>query len=200
MERLRRAESFGCSHDLISALVREPSVAFVAAESEAGGVWVENGMGAARVLAHGKQITYQPVSGDPLLLHHARSATSREWLEATWDAAFPDASYHLLDQFRSQRSGDLLVIGQEGYDFRARFELPEHRWGHGSLTRAHMQIPVWSSQPVPPAPLRTVDLFPALLNWLGAETPEGIDGEPVWLPGRRPPSRRPARQVTAALP
>jgi hypothetical protein len=28
-----------------------------------------------------------------------------------------------------------------------------------------------------------VDLFPAMLNWLGIEVPEGIDAEPVWLPG-----------------
>lgn len=185
VERLRLPESFGSSRDLVSSLVAEPSVAFIAAESESGGIWVESRSGAARVLTRGRQIIYQLVSGDPLMLGRNRSATSREWLEATWDTAFPDAPYHLLDQFRSRRSGDLLVIGREGYDFRARFELPEHRWGHGSLTRAHMQTPVWSSQPISAAPLRTVDLFPALLNWLGVQVPDGIDGEPVWLPGER---------------
>ena len=121
-----------------------------------------------------------------------RSGTHREWLEATWDGPFPDAAFHLMDQFRSRRSGDLLVVAREGYDFRARFEIPEHRAGHGSLIRAHMQTPVWSSQPIPATPLRTVDLFPAMLGWLGIDVPEGIDGEAVWLPrsSRRSKSSR----------
>ena len=184
MERLRQGESFGCKKDLVSLLVREPSVAFVAAESDRGGIWVESVGGAARVTRHADQMLYQPVSGDPLLLGGARSGTARQWLAATWDSPFPDAPFHLFDQFRSPRAGDLLVIGHEGYDFRARFELPEHRWGHGSLIRAHMQTPVWSSQPVASTPIRTVDLFPAMLGWLGVRAPAGIDGEPVWLPGR----------------
>lgn len=183
MERLRQAESFGCDEDLVSLLVREPSVAFVAAESDRGGIWIESERGAARLTRHGDEMVYQPLSGDPLHLGGARSGTPRQWLAATWDSAFPDAPFHLFDQFRSPRAGDLLVVGREGYDFRARFELPEHRWGHGSMIRSHMQTPVWSSQPVDRSPLRTVDLFPAMLGWLGVAVPAGIDGEPVWLPG-----------------
>ncbi len=177
MERLRRAETFGCAGDIVAALVDEPSVAFVAAESQDGGIWVEGTTGAARVTERDGDIRYQPLSGDPLLLGGTQNASARQWLEATWDAPYPDAPFHLLDQFRSRRSGDLLVIGREGYDFRGRFELPEHRWGHGSLTRSHMQTPVWSSQPIPSAPLRTVDLFPFMLGWLGVRVPGGIDGE-----------------------
>jgi hypothetical protein len=128
-------------------------------------------------------VIYQPLSGDPLMAGGAWSASPREWLEATWDGPFPDAPFHLMDQFRSRRSGDLLVVAREGYDFRARFEVPEHRAGHGSMIRPHMQTPVWSSHPIPPAPLRTVDLFPAMLGWLGVRVPDNIDGEPVWLPG-----------------
>jgi hypothetical protein len=60
--------------------------------------------------------------------------------------------------------------------------VPEHKAGHGSLIRAHMQTPVWSSHPIPPAPLRTVDLFPAMLGWLGITPPLEIDGEAVWTP------------------
>ena len=59
------------------------------------------------------------------------SATERAWLEATWDADYPDAAYQLLDQFRSRRTGDLVVVGRPGYDFRAEWEIPEHRAGHG---------------------------------------------------------------------
>jgi hypothetical protein len=194
VERLRLPDSFGTTHDLLQALVREPSVAFVAGESERGGIWIESEGGAARLTVRGSEVEYEPHSGDPLLVGGAWSATHRQWLEATWNNPFPDPAFHLMDQFRSKRSGDLLVIAREGYDFRARFELPEHRAGHGSLIRAHMQTPVWSSQPIPAAPLRTLDLFPAMLGWLGIEIPDGIDGEAVWVPcsGRR--LRKPVRE------
>ncbi len=196
MERLRTKAAFGSQGDLIGALVREPSVAFVAAESESGGIWLESEAGSARLSSQRGSVSYQPISGDPLLLGGPCSASPREWLEATWDSPFPDAAFHLQDQFRSRRTGDLLVIAREGYDFRARFEVPEHRAGHGSLIRAHMQTPVWSSQPMPSGPVRTVDLFPAMLDWLGVPVPEGIDGESVWLPGERRRLRKAAREAS----
>jgi hypothetical protein len=198
MERLRRPETFGAGRDIVGALLAEPSVAFVAAEADEGGVWIESATGAARVTRTGGGIAYQILSGDPLLLGGSQNASSREWLEATWDAPFPDAAFHLLDQFRSARAGDLLVIGSEGYDFRGRYELPQHRWGHGSLSRSHMQTPVWSSQPIPAVPLRTVDLFPAMLGWLGVPAPQAIDGEAVWLPGDRRLTRKAAREARTA--
>lgn len=196
IERLRQLETFGANRDLVSCLLREPSVAFIAAESESGGIWIQSSDGAARLTAQAGEILYRPISGDPLLLGGERKASGRQWLEATWDAAYPDAPFHIMDQFRSRRSGDLLVIGREGYDFRARFELPEHRWGHGSLIRAHMQTPVWSSQPIASTPVRTVDLFPAMLDWLSVDIPAGIDGESVWLPGERRRLRKPAREAS----
>ena len=183
MERLRQRKTFGCGKDIVSALVQEPSVALVAAEAKQGGIWIESASGAARLTSHQGLLTYKPGSGDPLVLGGSRSGTPREWLEETSDAPYPDAAFHLIDQFRSPRSGDLLVVGREGYDFRGRFEVPEHRWGHGSLIRCHMQTPVWSSEPIASSPIRTVDLFPAMLTWLGVPIPAGIDGEAAWQPG-----------------
>jgi hypothetical protein len=199
IERLRQPESFGSRSDLVGALLREKAVALVAAESEAGDIWVANAEGAARLWKEGAAITYQPGTGDPLMVGRAWTASSRDWLEATWDGPFPDAPFHLMDQFRSRRSGDLLVIAREGYDFRARFEVPEHRAGHGSLIRAHMQTPVWSSQPIPARPLRTVDLFPAMLDWLGIPARGGLDGELVWAPGH-PIEVTPDRPHRRAIP
>ncbi len=189
IERLRQPDAFGVEHDLVAALLREPAVGLVAAESGDGGVWVSDAEGAARLSSTGSgsaltAMAYEPLTGDPLACGGARRGSARDWLEATWDAAYPDAAYHLLDQFRAGRTGDLLVIAREGFDFRRRFEVPEHRAGHGSLVRSHMQTPVWSSEPLPAEPLRTVDLFPAMLDWLGVAVPPGIDGEPIWQPGR----------------
>jgi hypothetical protein len=45
-----------------------------------------------------------------------------------------------------------------------------------------MQTPIWSSVPAPAPPLRTADLFPSMLHWLGAPIPDHLDGELVWRP------------------
>jgi hypothetical protein len=185
VELLRRPDAFGVGADLVQALLREPAVGLVAAETDDGGVWVGAAGGAAVIRRTPRGIAYRPLTGDPLQVGGARSGTIGDWLDATWDAEYPDAAYHLLDQFRADRAGDLLVVAREGYDFRWRYEVPEHRAGHGSLARSHMQTPVWSSEPLAAEPIRTVDLFPAMLNWLGEPVPAGLDGQPIWLPGEQ---------------
>jgi hypothetical protein len=186
VERLRRPDAFGTSEDLITRLLAEPGVALVAAESEDCAVWVGARDGAAVLRRDGRCTSYEPLDGDPLGIGGHWGASDREWLLAAWDAPYPDAAYQLLDQFRSSRTGDLVVIAKEGYDFRGRYEIPEHKAGHGSLFRAHMHTPLWASHPLPGGPLRTVDLFPTMTDWLGIPLPTGIDGEPVWLPRRAP--------------
>jgi hypothetical protein len=185
LARLRASGALGPGHDLIAALTAERAVAFVAAEERPGVVRLNGGRsGEAEIRREDDRVRYQPKRGDPLELGGPLLLSEGEWLERTWDARFPDACVQLLDQFRASRTGDLVVVAKEGYDFRDRFEVPEHRSGHGSLTRAHMQIPVWTSVPGPAGPVRSVDLFPAMLEWLGEPVPAGIDGQLVWTPGR----------------
>lgn len=184
LDRLRARETFGTGHDVIAALMREPGVGFVAAEERPGVVRVASSDGTANISREGELIRYQCLTGDPLELGAERALGSTEWVEAAWDSSYPDACCQLLDQFRAPRAGDLVVVAKEGTDFRRRFEVPEHKAGHGSLIRAHMQVPVWASVDAPAIPLRTVDLFPAMLDWLGVPVPGDIDGVPVWTPGR----------------
>jgi hypothetical protein len=185
IERLREPGTFGSHGDLVEQLLAEEAVGLLAAESGDRGVWVGSAAGAASLRRREGEIHYEPLTGDPLGVGGALRGTDRQWLEATWDSEWADAGYHLLDQFRAGRAGDLLVVAREGHDFRRRFEIPEHRAGHGSLARSHMQTPVWSSERILPRPLRTVDLYPAMLDWLGVPVPPGIDGELVWRPGER---------------
>ena len=190
MERLREPGSFGVARDLVAALVAEPAVAFVAAETKAGKetLTVVSREGTALVSRDDEgRITYAPRRGDPMALGGPGSLFEREWLESSWDRPFPDAPVQLLDQFRSRRTGDLVIVAAEGYDLRKRFEIPEHKSGHGSLIRAHMQVPIWSSHPGLTTPLRTVDLFPAVLEWLGAAVPAEIDGTSIWHPAEPVP-------------
>ena len=125
----------------------------------------------------------EPAEGSDPLGTGPFEADRRDTLARSFHETFPDAAVQLLDQFRSARTGDLVVIGREGYDFRDRWEIPEHKAGHGSLFRAHMQVPLWSSQPLGAVPLRTVDLFATMLDWLKVEAPTGIDAELVWRAG-----------------
>lgn len=187
---LRRPEAFGAADDLVAALLAEPAVGLIAAEDEEGVVRIASREGEAVIQRLGPGIAYRPISGDPLSLGRSWVATDRAWLEATWNAEYPDAAYQLLDQFRSARTGDLVLVGRSGFDFRGGWEIPEHRAGHGSLTREHMQTPVWSSEPLPATPLRTVDLFPAVLGWLGVELPRAVDGAAIWRPQPRLPASR----------
>jgi hypothetical protein len=196
MDRLRAPEAFGSRHDVVAALVAEPAVAFVAAENGGGGVRVVGAAGEADVERRDGRIAYRPISGDPLELGGAREGSADEWLEWSFDAPYPDAPFHLLDQFRADRAGDLVVIAREGYDFRKRFEVPEHKAGHGSLVRSQMQTPLWSSRPTPERPIRTIDVFPAMLDWLGVPVPADIDGRLLWRPGA--PESEPDREPAAA--
>ena len=180
LERLRHPESFRAAEDVVARLLAEPAVALVAAESRDGEVLAADAKGEAAIERRNGTIRYTPRTGDPLGVGGAFAGTHREWLARSWSDPFPDAAYQLLDQFRSGRTGDLVVVANEGYDFRARFEIPEHRSGHGSLIRAHMHTPLWSNRGLGPVPLRTIDLFPTILDWLGVTLPAGIDGELVW--------------------
>jgi hypothetical protein len=56
-----------------------------------------------------------------------------------------------------------------------------------------MQTPLWSSAPLPPGPMRTVDLFPAMLDWLGLPAPAVMDGDARWRPRTSP--EQPAADV-----
>src|SRR5262249_11040202 len=90
IERLRRPEASGSDGDVIEQLLRDPSVALIAAESQDGGLWVGSAYGSARLTASPTGVTYRPIDGDPLGVGGARTATMRGWLDATWDAAYPD--------------------------------------------------------------------------------------------------------------
>ena len=42
-----------------------------------------------------------------------------------------------------------------------------------------MEVPIAASVPLPAAAIRTVDLMPTILEALGVEPPDGLDGVPV---------------------
>jgi hypothetical protein len=102
-----------------------------------------------------------------------------ESLERTRDTNYPDSVIQLLQLFTSRRTGDIVVFPREGYDLRARYEWPEHKSSHGSLAKAHMEVPVCTNLKVASAACRTVDVFPTVLADTGRTIRGTVDGRVI---------------------
>jgi hypothetical protein len=118
--------------------------------------------GSAELVTRGGSVDVAFVDG--LLTQDGVSATPRESLRRTLEDDHPDLAFALLSLLASERAGDLLVSASVGFDLRARREWPEHHASHGALHRDHTVVPVLASSPLPDGPLRTVDLFAAMLE------------------------------------
>jgi hypothetical protein len=135
--------------------------------------------GRARISESGSSVHIEPLEGDPLGLGTAPlTLDDRDMLAASRNTDLPDAPRQLLQLFRTERAGDLVLAARKDFDFRGPWELPEHRAGHGSLIAEHMYVPIFANRPLPRAPLRTVDLMATALEWLGVEHDEILDGVP----------------------
>src|SRR3989442_1302529 len=164
---------------LIPRLLDLPAVRLGAFRDGQGGVIVASGACRARLSEEGDRIRYEAWLGDPLGLDVAEVVLDdRDMLERSRGTQLPDAPRQILQLFRSARAGDLVLAAAPGADFRDRWEIPAHRSGHGSLLAAHMDVPIAASVPLPGVPIRTVDLMPTILETLGIEPPEGLDGVP----------------------
>jgi hypothetical protein len=166
---------------LIQMLLAEPAIDVVITRAGEGALTVESRDGRARLreVEGGAAIEYQAEPGpDPLGLPPdlPLRLTAEEALAATFDTRQPDGLVQIAQLYRSARAGDITVSATPGYDLRERYESPEHHSAHGSLDTMHMRTPLAISAPVIDGPLRTADVFATTLDWLGRETPAGIDG------------------------
>ncbi len=159
-------------------LVSLPGVELAAYRDGRDGVIVARAHFRGRLTDHGERVTYEPLLGDPLGLGRRLTVDDRELLARSLPTGFPDAPRQLLQLLASSRSGDVVLAAERGVDFRGPWELPEHRSGHGSLIADHMLVPIAASVPLPDAPVRTVDLMPTMLEALGQQVPDGLDGVP----------------------
>ncbi|MGH7530125.1 MAG: alkaline phosphatase family protein [Gemmatimonadales bacterium] len=165
--------------DLVERLVALPAARLAACRGPEGSVIVRRADQRARLAAVGDLVRYEPLRGDPLGLgRDVLELDDREMLRRSRQTDLPDAPRQLLQLFGSPRAGDLVLSAAPGRDFRGPWEIPEHRAGHGSLLAEHMEVPIAASVALPAAPLRTVDLMPAMLEQLGLapEAAGRIDG------------------------
>jgi hypothetical protein len=168
---------------LLDAVLGEPAADQVFGRCSAGGAVVRTRGGEARVERVTDGIRYEVTRGaDPFGYASSIAGvhSEREWLELTWESAYPDAPVQVLQVLQSARAGHLVVTAKPGYDLRARFEKPPHVGSHGSLHRDHVMTPLVSNRPLAGGPRRTVDVCPTILDALGVTPPPALDGRSLW--------------------
>lgn len=171
----------GIPSDLVTFLANLPGVAMIVGVRGGGGgggdtlILVTRDGRATLTREDDQRIAYHPETADVLEIGGPTTLADREWFTRTLNSRYPDGPTQLSQLFQSPRTGDLIVIAEPMTDLRFRWEMPEHRSGHGSLIAEHMRCLAASNVPLE-GPVRTVDLFPLTLDFLGIECPQQIDG------------------------
>ena len=107
-----------------------------------------------------------------------QNLSSRDALIDTYDSEYPDGLVQLWQIFQGDRTGDLVLSADPGYDLRARYEYPEHHATHGALHAEQMFVPLAMNLPIKTEFIRTVDLFPTVLSQFGRTVElSPIDGQ-----------------------
>ena len=164
--------------NLIDQFLAEPAVDIILLREDESTIIAKSNRGAAKLSRHDDTINYQVLSSDPFGYEALPSQFSnQESLARTISTDYPDAPYQILELFKSERVGDVVVSAAPGFDLRVKFEHPEHHGSHGSLHTSHMKVPILTNQPFEAKLARSMDTFPTILKSLGAEIPEGIDGK-----------------------
>ena len=158
------------------ALLAVEGIDLVAGQAADGATRLRTRSGEASVRWRDSRCSYEFRGEDPLACGSFSGLDAAEVLARTFNSPRPDGCLQLAQLFRAERSGDLLVSAREGFDLRARWEIPEHHSTHGALVPSQMYVPVIISHPVAADHFRTVDVFPTVLRLMGRQAGEGIDG------------------------
>ncbi len=165
--------------NLAEKLLSRPEIDLIAGRNSNGEIVVQNAGGKATILIEGDRLIYKKINGDDPFGYNKLpvSMSFDKSLELTVDTNYPDALLQVAQLFESTRTGDIVISSKPGIDLRARNEKPEHSASHGSLIREHMMVPLaMSTKQDGKKCVRTADIYPTILNFLGLEVPHGIDG------------------------
>ncbi len=163
---------------LVDNFIERPEVDIVAGLDHKGRSRIKSTMGEAVTwLDKDGNINYQKIKGDPFNYNGMpKKMSSEEALAHSFNTEYPDALLQIIQLLESPRAGDLILSAGPGYDLRAKHENPEHRSSHGALFRDHMLVPLVMNAKVNKEFIRTVDIFPTILSFLGQPIPNNIDG------------------------
>ena len=167
---------------LLDALRQRVEIEWAAYRHHNGGIKVVSRSGMAVLDRQGESYVYRYEGSDPLELGLSRNTVHEsEALGMTFETRFPDALEQLWHLFTSQRTGDIVITSKPGYDLRGWREWPEHHSSHGGLCREHMLVPILSNRPLSSeGPVRTVDLFPTVIESLDLTPTKPHFGRSLW--------------------
>jgi hypothetical protein len=167
---------------LLEALRQREEIEWIAYRHDNGAIKFASRAATALLNRTEDNYTYAFEGSDPLQLGLSGSKIHvYEALEVTANTRFPDALEQIWQLFTSRRTGDIVVTAKPGYDLRGWREWPEHRSSHGALCSEHMKVPILSSRPFPSnGPVRTVDLFPTIIESLGLAPTKSHSGRSLW--------------------
>lgn len=163
---------------LVDNFIERPEVDIVAGLDHKGRSRIKSTMGEAVTwIDKDGNINYQKIKGDPFNYNGMpKKMSSEEALAYSFNTEYPDALLQIIQLLESPRTGDLILSAGPGYDLRAKHENPEHLSSHGALFRDHMLVPLVMNAKVNKEFIRTVDIFPTILSFLGQPIPNNIDG------------------------
>lgn len=163
---------------LVGALLEREGIDIIAGRSIDGGIVAQSRRGRAHILedADGR-ITYMRKGEDPFGYDNAKQLLNPQTeLALTSASAYPDAIMQLLQVFRSQRAGDILISACPDTAICRSDDSTFGGYTHGSLSRKHIVAPLLSNIKIEPEYIRSADLFSLALDLLGIEPAHDIDG------------------------
>ena len=169
---------------VVGSLTDLEGLGLVAGQSETGEIIVQSRTGQGKISCHLNKnrqgvsttfisedflrFSYQFTGTDPLGYGVPyKNLSSRETLKKTYNSPYPDGIVQLWQIFKSERTGDLVLSAETGYDLRARYEIPEHHASHGAMIAEHLSIPLATNYPITEQCIRSVDIFPTVLSLCG---------------------------------
>lgn len=163
---------------VIEKILENEEIGLLAGQKKDGSLVVKSRRGEAVIKTDQGGVHYRLMGGDPFGYPKLPEImTDRQSLDLTFNTDYPDGPAQMLQVFRSKRAGDLILSAEKGSDLRLRHEVPEHKSSHGSFRWEHMNIPLVSNVPFAKGPIRSVDVFPKVLELLGRPIPKNIDGQ-----------------------
>jgi predicted AlkP superfamily phosphohydrolase/phosphomutase len=162
----------------IKILLKLKGIDLIIGKKDKNIIEVINKIGSGKITYTKENISYSFKDKDPLEINKTfKNISYNESLDKTINTKYPDIFQQLIDIFKAQRSGDLIVSASEGYDLRARYEFHEHHATHGALTRKQMLVPFLINKKINKKYIRTIDSFALMLKLLGKKLKAKVDGE-----------------------
>ena len=171
--------SFRQHEELINDLISQDAVDIISYKNSKGDIIILSSRGKSLVSDKESSIYYQPLENDPFDYSIDEGFYDKNQLfNLTYETDYPDAIVQLLQIFRSNRCGDLVLSANPGWDFRKKFEFPLHKSSHGSLRREHMVVPLILNKKINNVPkIRTVDIYNTMLEFLEIKSLNVIEGK-----------------------